>query len=163
MKKLIVILILFFSINSLYSQSLNSKNGYGIQVGDPTAITGKFWLDNTDAIQASLGGGTFAGFRVTVDYVRHFNTFNSNMFFLYGGLGGVVGSGEGYGVWHGRDDDDWYYRDSGFGLGGRGLVGLQFLPKNTSLEFFLEVGVLIGLAPEFGALSESAAGVRFYF
>ena len=41
------------------------------------------------------------------------------------------------------------------------MFGLNIIPKRTPLEFFLEVGPLIGLYP-FGVAVDIAAGVRFY-
>jgi hypothetical protein len=42
------------------------------------------------------------------------------------------------------------------------MFGLNVIPRRTPLEFFLEVGPLIGITPAFGVAVDWAIGVRFY-
>ena len=48
------------------------------------------------------------------------------------------------------------------GLGGRGLFGINFIPRNTPLEIFLEIGVLLSLVPDFESSVDAGLGIRFY-
>jgi hypothetical protein len=84
---------------------------------------------------------------------------------LYGGIGGVIGFGrQGWGWgWHKKNPDDFYYRNEGdVGLGMRASFGINFVPRRTPFEFFVELGGLMGVVPDFGFGVEAAAGVRFY-
>ncbi len=75
------------------------------------------------------------------------------------GPGGVLGIGEGNGFWYKGK----YHRTSGnFGLGARGVFGINVVPERTPLEIFFEMGVLVGLAPDFGSSVDAALGMRFY-
>jgi hypothetical protein len=48
------------------------------------------------------------------------------------------------------------------GLGVRGLVGVNVIPRTTPLEFFFDVGLLVGVSPAFGSSADVAIGLRFY-
>lgn len=164
MKNILLIILIAFAFNyTAYSQSPEGKNlGFGIIVGDPTGITLKFWTQRTNAIVFDVGGSYFGSPRIDVDYLWHFDAFNSNVAKLYGGLGGVLGIGSGKGFWY-KDKGGFYYRTSSdLGLGVRGVFGVNFIPRSTPLELFLEIGALVGLSPSFGSAADFALGVRFY-
>lgn len=164
MNKIILVVIILISTNSFAAGSLNNEFGFGIQVGDPTAVTMKKWLNRENAFQISLGGGSFSGLRLTGDYLWEFDAFNSRNFKVYAGPGAVIGLGKGSDAFYKQDEDNWYYKNnSGFGLAARGLAGINYVNNSSKIEVFIELGVLVGLAPDVGALSESALGIRFYF
>ncbi len=162
MKKFII-LIIFLTYSAISSPPSGKEFGFGIQVGEPTALTAKYWVSNTNAFQFSLGSGSYAGLRITGDYLWEFDAFNHSQFKLYAGPGIVIGFGKGNTVLIKQDDDKWFYRDNGTGIAGRGIVGINYMLSNTPIELFLETGILLGVTPSFGALSESALGIRFYF
>jgi hypothetical protein len=160
MKKTFFLLIfLILSSTQLFAAG---KTGFGIQLGEPTALTAKFFLSSKNSAQFSLGSGSFAGLRITGDYLWHFDVFSNRQFMLYAGPGAVIGLGRGNKILVKQDDEKWFYRDDGLGLAGRGIVGVNYILKSNPIEFYIEAGVLIGVVPAFGALSESAIGVRFY-
>lgn len=166
MKKFLLITTIFILAFSLsYAQGPQGKDlGFGIQLGDPTAITMKKWINRENSFQISLGSGSFAGLRITGDYLWDFDAFNSRDFRLYAGPGAVIGLGRGNTVIYKQNDKKWYYREeNGFGLGVRGIVGANYKARKAPIEIFLELGVLVGITPSVGALSESALGIRFYF
>ena len=67
--------------------------------------------------------------------------------------------GEGNGFWY----DGRYHRASGnLGLGARGVVGVNFVPRDAPIEVFLEIGVLLALAPDFDSGMDAGLGIRFY-
>ena len=41
-------------------------------------------------------------------------------------------------------------------------MGVNLLPRNTPIEAFFELGVLLALAPEFDSGIDVGLGVRFY-
>jgi hypothetical protein len=165
MKKifLIILLTLFVSID-LQSQGPKGKDfGFGIILGDPTGLTGKIWINRENAVALSIGNSYFGALRITGDYLWHFNAFNSKVVSLYAGPGGVIGIGES-GGWYYKDKKDryWIRDDKGLGIGVRGIFGLNIIPKNTPLEFFVEIGALVGVVPAFGSSGEGSIGIRFY-
>ncbi|MGE5400972.1 MAG: hypothetical protein ACM3S2_11260 [Ignavibacteriales bacterium] len=168
LKQLILVLfILFlFSVNEMsYAQGPKRKNfGFGIILGDPTGGTIKYWFNRENALAASLGGSYFGSPRLGVDYLWHFDAFQSSVAALYAGFGGVLGFGTGgSGLWYKGEKGKFYYRSgSDAGLGIRGVFGLNIIPERTPLEIFLEVGALVGLAPDFGSAIDLALGMRFY-
>jgi hypothetical protein len=161
--------LLTFLASSLYAQRPAGDFGFGLILGDPLGGTVKYWVNATNAIDADIGESYFGAPRIDVDYLWHFNSFNSRVVLLYGGIGGAVGFGSGYGyygVFYKRDDEGhpFYYRtynsDVGFGI--RAIFGLNIVPKRTPLEFFIQAGPLIGILPAFGVGFDLALGVRFY-
>jgi hypothetical protein len=133
--------------------------GFGIMVGDPLGATLKFWTQRDRAFVVDLGASYFGSPRIGVDYLWHFNAFKSPIANLYAGPGGVIGIGEGNGFYN----NDKYNRSGGeIGIGARGVVGVNFVPRDTPIEVFFEIGVLLALAPDFGSGVDIGLGVRFY-
>jgi hypothetical protein len=165
LKKIIIICFFaMFASLSLMAQGPRNKDfGFGIILGDPTGLTGKFWIDRENAVALSLGHSYFGALRISGDYLWHFDAFKSKVVSLYAGPGVVVGIGES-GGWIYKKKGDYYYvrKDSEIGVGVRGIFGLNIIPKNTPLEFFLEIGALVGVIPNFGSSAEGAIGIRFY-
>lgn len=161
---LLIIIAVIFSTNILSAQGPRNKDfGFGIILGDPTGLTGKFWLDRENAVALSIGNSYFGSFRITGDYLWNFNAFKSRVFSLYAGPGLVLGIGESGGwIYEKRGKDYWVRKDDDLGIGVRGIFGLNVIPKNTPLEFFVELGVLVGVVPNFGSSGEGAIGIRFY-
>ena len=48
------------------------------------------------------------------------------------------------------------------GLGVRGVFGLSVIPYDSPLDIFFEVGLLVGLTPDFGSAVDASLGIRFY-
>ncbi len=78
---------------------------------------------------------------------------------LYAGPGGVLGTGGGNGFWY---KGKYHRTGNDLGLGVRGVFGINVIPERTPLEIFFEMGVLVGLAPDFGSSVDAALGMRFY-
>lgn len=135
------------------------KFGFGIMLGDPTGGTAKLMLNRENALAFSLGASYFGSPRIGVDYLWHFNAFDTDIANLYAGPGGVIGFGGSSGLWRsGR-----FVRTGGdAGVGVRGIFGVNIIPRRTPLDIFVEIGVLLGLAPRFGSALDAAIGVRFY-
>lgn len=165
MKKAVLIIILaMFSFGTLSAQSPKNRDlGFGIVIGDPLGLTLKYWMERDFALNAYLGSSYFGAARLGADFLWHFEPFRSKMFNLYAGPGITIGLGDEGGVIYKKKNDNWYYRDEGsVGIGVRGMFGLNFVPRNTPLEIFVEVGTMIGMIPDFGAGFDSAIGIRFY-
>ena len=164
MKNLLLILFVYTFSSFSFAQSPQGKNfGFGIMVGDPTGLTVKFWTQRTNALVIDVGSSYFGSPRIGVDYLWHFDAFRTNIAKLYAGVGGALGIGEGRGLYYTNDNGRFFFRsDNGLGLGARGVLGVNIVPQTTPLEFFLEVGVLVGLTPSFGSAVDAGLGIRFY-
>jgi hypothetical protein len=166
MRKLLlsVTILLLMTSADIFAQRIGTGDnfGFGIILGEPTGLTAKFYTGHGRAIVIDLGASYFGSPRLSGDYIWHFDAFNSDVTSLYAGPGVVIGFGESRGIWYSRNGK-FYVRDSdGIGIGVRGVFGFNFIPRRTPLEFFLELGVLVGLAPDFGSAVDAALGMRFY-
>lgn len=157
---LIIVIITFSGLSKAQTYSPNGKEfGFGIMVGDPLGGTLKFWTQRDNAFVVDVGSSYFGSPRIGVDYLWHFNAFNSPIANLYAGPGGVLGIGEGNGFYF----EGKYQRSSGsVGLGARGVMGVNITPRNTPIEAFFELGVLLALTPEVDSGFDVGLGVRFY-
>lgn len=161
MKKILIAVTFIIALSSLSIAQVPRRGdfGFGIKLGDPTGATLKFWTNRENAFVVDVGASYFGSPRIGVDYLWHFNAFNSNIVDLYAGMGGVIGIGRGKGFWFkdkfGRPDND-------IGLGVRGVFGVDVVPMNTPLEILFEIGALIGFVPDFGSAADVAIGIRFY-
>ena len=127
--------------NAQYSPE-GKQFGFGIILGDPTGGTAKLWLNRENALAFHIGASSFGDPRIGVDYLWHFDAFNSDIANFYAGPGGAIG----------MDD----------GIGGRAMFGINIVPRRTPLEIFAELGVLIAFAPDYSSDPDAAVGVRFY-
>jgi len=166
MRKFLIIVttIIVAGCNNLFSQRVGSGDnlGFGIILGEPTGLTLKYYTEPREALVFNLGASYFGSPRLSADYFWHFDAFNSDVAAIYAGPGVVFGFGEGRGFWY-KDKGGVFFRDDNeFGLGVRGMFGINLLLRRTPLEFFVELGVLLGLAPDFGSGVDAALGMRFY-
>jgi hypothetical protein len=159
---IVMLLIVFTSTGKAFSPQ-NKTFGFGIQVGEPTALTGKFWLQKDQAIAFSVGNSYLGSLRFGGDYLFHFNAFNSNVVNLYAGPGIAFGTGKSGGWWYKKGDHYWYDNTDATGFGARGVFGINVVPKRTPLEIFAEFGLMIGISPTGWTEQEAALGIRFYF
>lgn len=128
--------------------------GLGIILGDPSALTAKFFLAPSSAIQLHLGYALTRHDRlvVIVDYLFHILGVippieRAGRLTPYVGIGGRVGVAE---------------SDEAL-LGLRIPLGLSFQLNGVPLEIFLEVAPGLGIIPRTRALVDGGVGVRFYF
>ncbi len=139
--------------------------GFGIVVGDPTGITGKYWFDAISALDFSLGYDSFPhywdGVGIQVDYLYHAYKFPVRAPFrllFYVGPGGKIV------FW----DDDWdhdHTHEHGVAVGARFPFGLTMVFA-APFDVFLELapGIMFN-APDHDVRFDLdiALGGRFYF
>lgn len=159
---LILFSMFIIAISAVNVQAKGGNFGFGLSLGEPTAISARYILSKQNSLKFHLGSSYFGALRIGGEYLWHFNAFNSPLFSLYAGPGAVIGLGDGDGWFYKKDKDDFYYSDNGFGLGVKVLAGISFVPRNSPIEVFLEIGPLIGIAPSFGTKFEGALGIHFY-
>jgi hypothetical protein len=161
---LIVTLLLVIGSSELFSQRIGGGDnfGFGIVLGEPTGLTLKWYVERDKALVFDLGASYFGSPRISADYIWHFDAFRSDVAKLYAGPGLVLGIGESRGFWYKEKGNVFVRGDNEIGIGARGIFGVNFIPRETPLEFFLELGVLLALAPDFGSGVDAAIGMRFY-
>lgn len=166
MRKLLIATAIFLiaSNTEVFSQRIgNGDNwGFGIVLGEPTGLTVKYYLEPSEALVFDIGASYFGSPRISADYLWHFNAFSSDIASLYAGPGAVLGIGESRGIWYEKRGNFYVREDNDLGLGVRGVFGVNVIPRRTPLEIFLELGVLVGLVPDFGSAVDAALGLRFY-
>ena len=137
--------------------------GLGVILGEPTGLSAKLWTSRTNAFDFGLGFSV-GGDRISknnynydgkgrlhfhMDYLWHSFTAisSSENFPLYYGIGGRYNSGGGY--------------DGS--LGARGVLGIAWLPRGTSIDVFLEVVPVFQITPSTGFGVDAGLGMRFFF
>jgi hypothetical protein len=126
--------------------------GIGVIAGEPTGITGKYMLNDTNGIDAGVGWKTSGDseFHIYADYLFHIHDLIK---VKKGALPVYVGGGL---RWVDRDK-----KDNKFGF--RIPVGLEYLFDNVALGAFAELVPVLNLTPDTDFDLEGGVGIRFYF
>ena len=121
--------------------------GVGVILGNPTGVTGKAWIDGSQAVDAGLGFSTrLAAYG---DYLWHSWTAlpqpSEGKLPLYLGLGAQVRT----------------FHDPEFGL--RAVAGAAYWLPRDPVEIFVEIVPVFRLAPRDGVGLDAGLGLRYYF
>ena len=124
--------------------------GLGIVLGEPTGISGKTWTGTNNAIDMGLAWAfTREGYvHIHLDYLWHFQQAiqAEERFVPYTGVGGRLGVGGSKGR-----------------LGVRFPGGIAYWPRTIPLDVFLEIALIMDLAPATQLSVNGGIGVRYYF
>jgi hypothetical protein len=134
------------------NQNDSGRFGLGVMIGEPTGITGKYWMNSTNA----LAGGVAWSFRgnrnnnihLHLDYQAHnFRLFDveQGMLGFYYGIGGRLRTGG----------------DANIGV--RVPLGLNYLFANNPLEIYFEIVPILDLMPDTNLEGNGGIGIRYYF
>src|SRR5438876_3312766 len=134
--------------------------GFGLVLIEPLGGTIKYWTNPTNALVADIGASYFGATRLQVDYLWHFNPFNSTIVKMYAGPGLAIGFGNGHNGFFNRNEDR-FETSTRAAISVRAIFGLNVIPHRTPLEMFLELGPLIGISPS-GVALDLGLGIRFY-
>ena len=162
MKKVILCAVLICSV--LFSswaipgaKTDDTNLGLGVALGEPTGITGKFWMNDLQAVQATAAWNFAASsFFLNVDLVMHSNEllkFDQFIIPVYAGFGGFVGA------YSGTDKNR---EGSGITLGVRIPLGILWYFSSLPLELSLEVGPGMTLVEKTAFHFSGGLGVRYY-
>lgn len=123
--------------------------GLGVLLGDPTSASAKYFVTETQAVDA--GVGVSQTLTLHADWVWHGWDLAPQP--KKGKLGASISLG-------GRLETQ---RDTDFGI--RTLLGLSYWPSafKRPAEFFLELGPVFRVAPEVRVRIDGGFGVRVYF
>ena len=146
--------ILFFGIFGMFltHASLAQGHGFGLglMIGEPTGISCKGWLTNSGAIQLGIGYPSLAsshGTALSVEYLWHSHVFRSHEYLpLFYGLGGIFGASSGSNL-----------------VGARGVFGIAWWPRRSSIDVFLQLTPTIYLRPTTDFEFDFGFGVRYFF
>jgi hypothetical protein len=127
--------------------------GIGVVLGEPSGVSGKYWLSKYRAVDGAFGYSFGDRFRFTMDYLVQTDELLSKDFSFYYGIGGSISGGRGY-IAKPRPGD--------FALGARGVIGVSHFFKRAPLDAFLELAPIIFIAPPLGLSIDFCFGVRVY-
>jgi hypothetical protein len=167
---IVAVVLLASSAASATEVGYGRKFGLGLEIGDPTGLTGKLWVGPTNSLDFGLGlfgygwddrcapNGYcygYGGYRngtFNVDYL-----WQSNIVRGTAQLDWHIGAG-GRVVWFGGCNGDC------LDVGARMPVGLDLMFANPSmLELFFEIAPALFLIDGPAFRIEGALGARFYF
>jgi hypothetical protein len=140
------------------ARSLGGPFGLGVMLGDPTGLSGKYFLSDTHALDFAAGFGFTReeGFQFQMDYLWHPHVLVTTKYFRlpwYVGVGPVVQIVSRYADKK-RDD---------IGIGARVPFGLAFALTKVALDPFVEIAPGIEVFRHADFRIDAAIGVRYYF
>lgn len=167
MKKIILIvsIILLLIVECSYAAvpQAKYKYGLGIIIGEPTGISGKFWLNKKEAYDGGISWRFGDYFNIHADYLYHnYNVFDEavikGLLPLYYGFGGRV-------IFDNEHRYRKHYEDKDYDIifGARAIAGLEYLVPEAPLDIFLELAPVINLIPEIDLDITGGLGIRFLF
>lgn len=148
MKRLVVASVIMLTVLSGTLLASHGNVGLGVQFGEPSGITAKFWLAGQSAIDLTVGWNLIVDYLgIQAGYLYHFPVPISGKGDLapYIGLGGQLGM---------RANDY-------FNVAGRIPLGLEFI--YAPISFYGELDPLIYLYPATDVGLGGGIGLRFYF
>lgn len=151
---------------NIYAAESSHNVGLGIILGDPSAVTGKYWLNRQEAVDAGISFSYSNSFLIFGDYLFHYpGAFQQNNKFIselspYIGVGGLlaVASSD-------RDNSNRFYgRTSGSaGLAVRVPLGIEWQIPKPSIGVFVEFVPSLSLVPTTTGFIQGGLGIRYYF
>lgn len=134
------------------AEARDRGTGLGIVLGEPSGLSGKFWIGPGTALDAALAWSTrddHDSVNLQLDHVWHdFGLFNVDRGALpvYYGIGGRLAL---------EDDHD--------RLGVRVPLGLAYIFPSQRADLFIEVAPTLDLSPETNVDVAAGLGVRYFF
>ncbi len=165
MKKIFVLTVLL-TLWSSASFAEEGKFGLGFVIGDPTAVSAKYFLSEDSAIdlQGSISGRDY--FLLWSDYLYYFSPSSkgfarfANRFHSYVGIGAL-------GAFATRSDHSrgnfFDKRDDDFAIGARVPFGVEWFFKKVPLGIGLEVVPTAIITPTTKGVLMGGLSLRFYF
>jgi hypothetical protein len=145
-----LIVVIFLLISSL-SFAAEGDKGIGVMLGNPTGLSGKYWLDETKAVDAGVGFSVGSATNLTLhsDFLLHsigaLVMNDIHPLDVYCGLGGRV-----------KFADD-------IQIGLRVPVGVAYKAPNNASDMFAEIAPVIDFISRTGIDLNVLIGARYYF
>jgi hypothetical protein len=134
--------------------------GLGIIVGEPTGLSGKYYLGDDTAFDFAVGGAFIQrGLQAHADYLWHPWMLEQKEAFV---LPAYIGLGARFIIVNARGSDEDHFR-----MGLRAVIGVLFDFTNVPLDVFVEAAPVVDyrtkLESKFGFGLNAGAGARYYF
>lgn len=164
MKRIILpILIILIGAGSAEARVEEPKYHYGIGVilGEPTGLTGKYWLNNKEAYDLSVSFRFSSYLYLSGAYLYHNYDVFRNMknpgsaALYYGGGFRLIADSEHHYRKHYADNS----YDTIFGL--RGTIGGSYLIPNQPFEVFIELSPVMNITPATDWDFSAGVGARY--
>ncbi|HYU16458.1 MAG TPA: hypothetical protein VEL05_10310 [Candidatus Acidoferrum sp.] len=133
--------------------------GAGLIVGEPTGVSGKYYLGDDTAVDLAIGGAIVGrGIQVHADYLWHPWVLEQKDSFalpVFVGVGGMILNH------HGSGAEDDHVR-----LGVRGPAGILFDFTRVPLDVFAEIALVLDFRTKGDAVGldiNAGIGARYYF
>lgn len=159
--------ILILPITAKAQSPGSGRLGAGVVIGAPTAITGKYWMSNDEAVDFGL---SFWGYRWTTlygDYHWYFDRAFGNRNKFVSQLTPYVGVGGGITFWSERREcGRWSCGstgDSGTAIFARVPLGVEWYPVRPPLGVFAEFIPSFTVIPGTAGFFDFGVGIRYYF
>jgi len=146
--------LLCFASTVLQSTAVFSQDrglGLGVMLGEPTGFSGKYWLNQENAVDFGLDDSfvhAHNALSIHGDYLFHlFDLIKSDYRQPdYYGFGGRI---------HLSSKDVPY-------IGARGVAGIEWIPGNLPVDIFFEVAPVFNIFAETSLQLDIAIGCRYY-
>lgn len=150
MKKIAIVFLIILIASNYYAQ--DKGFGFGIMVGEPTGFSGKYWFNDTNALD----------FGVAYSFVRSVNALSLHADYLYH-LFDVIKSNYRIPVYYGFGARLRLISGGDNSFGARGVIGLAWLSDKTPIDVFFELAPVFNLFPATSLNLDIALGARYYF
>jgi hypothetical protein len=147
-KVLLTVTLLIILTGSINAQQ--SGFGLGLMVGEPTGLSGKYWISPWSAIDG--------GFAWSIDKKGNAQIHSDYLWHNYDIIRVIKGK---LPIYYGIGGRLVFATDNIVGI--RGVAGLNYLFDGTPLDIFLELVPVLDLAPKVDFDFNGAIGIRFYF
>lgn len=155
--RIFTLILLFVTGVSAQASPVEGTLGAGIIIGEPTGLSAKSYLTQTQALDAALSYSLRTdSIWLHSDYLHHSEALSKNVdggrWVPYGGLGGLL-----------------YFSDrnkkqsSGALIAARAPAGLLFYPTKSSIELFAEIALIVGIIPATEVSMSGGVGARYLF
>lgn len=150
------------------------KLGLGLMLGEPSGITGKYWLSRTNAVDLGMAYSFNNYFAIMSDYLFHFpNAFSptakgdlKGQFVPFIGFGAILFVNSAASNSFPQNSNQHFFTDSNGNSAALGLrvpLGVEFLARKAPLGVYVEVDPGVGIIPDTFGFVEAEIGARFYF
>jgi hypothetical protein len=145
------ILFCFLVLAHRFAGAQERGFGAGILIGEPTGLSMKGWLNQTNAVDAGVAWSyrQSGSFHLHADYLWHsFHVFDTKELIpLYYGIGGRIRTAR--------------HEDTHLGL--RMTAGIDYMVRDAPFDVFFEIAPILDLAPATEVEANAGIGARFFF
>ncbi|MCU0342410.1 MAG: porin family protein [Ignavibacterium sp.] len=145
--KIILVTIIFSTISAAQTKGF----GLGILVGEPTAVSAKYWTSGSTAFDFGIGYSFEKNsyLNIHADYLFHVKN--------------IFETAENISLYYGPGARLRFVENATTRLGFRFDVGLVWIPRNAPIDVFIEVAPLLDIIPETDFSFNGGIGVRYFF